>query len=51
MFEAIRNHDVMKARAVAEKIAGLAMLGVEEAIRTEAKSNFKELDELASQEK
>jgi DNA-binding FadR family transcriptional regulator len=36
MFEAIRKHDVMKARSVAEKIAGLAMLGVEEAIRAEA---------------
>ena len=35
LYEAIRKHDAMKARAAAEKIVGLAMLGVEEAVRAE----------------
>ncbi len=35
LFEAIRHRNPVKARAAAEKIVGLAMLGVEEAVRTE----------------
>ena len=38
LVEAIHRHDAMKARAAAERIVGLAMLGVEEAIRAEEKS-------------
>lgn len=39
LYEAIQKHDAMKARAAAEKIAGLAMLGVEEAVRAEEKTS------------
>jgi DNA-binding FadR family transcriptional regulator len=37
LFEAIRRHDPMKARAASEKIVGLAMLAVEEVLHLEAK--------------
>ena len=35
LFEAICNHDSMRARAAAERIVGIAMLGVEEVILLE----------------
>lgn len=41
LFEAIRRRDAMKARKAGEKIVGLAMLSVEEAIRLEDKRNSK----------
>jgi GntR family galactonate operon transcriptional repressor len=37
LIEALRQHDSMKARAAAEKIVGLAMLGAEDAARRELK--------------
>ena len=41
LIEALRKQDAMKARAAAEKIVGLAMLGAEEAARREAKAKTK----------
>ena len=38
LYEAICNHDAMKARAAAERIVGFAMLGVEEVILLEERS-------------
>lgn len=35
LFEAIRHHDALKARTTAEKVVGLAMLRVEDAIKRE----------------
>ena len=40
LYEAICNHDSMKAGAAAERIVGLAMLGVEEVIRLEERSKL-----------
>ncbi len=41
LYEAICNHDSMKARAAAERIVGFAMLGVEEMTRLEKNSKIK----------
>jgi DNA-binding FadR family transcriptional regulator len=40
LFEAIRRHDPMKARAASERIVGLAMLAVEDMLRLGAKRNI-----------
>ena len=41
LLEAIRRHDAMKARIAAEKVVGLAMLHVDEAIKREQKTRSK----------
>ncbi len=49
LLEAIQNHDAMKARAAAEKIVGLAMLEVEDAVKAEEKARLKKSGEKAKQ--
>ena len=41
LFQALRRHDGVKARSAAEKIVGLAMLSIEEAIRREDKAGLR----------
>ena len=45
LYEAIRRHDPMRAQAAAERIVGIAMLGVEAAIRLEEQNKAKEIAE------
>jgi hypothetical protein len=42
LYEAIRRRDAMKARAAAERIVGIAMLAVEQAVRLEEKRKSQE---------
>jgi DNA-binding FadR family transcriptional regulator len=42
LYEAIRRHDPMRAQAAAERIVGIAMLGVEAAIRLEEQNKAKD---------
>ena len=44
LYEAICNHDSMRARAAAERIVGFAMLGVEEVILLEERSKVESAD-------
>ena len=41
LYEAIRRHDAIKARAAAERIVGIAMLAAEEAVRLKKKEKTK----------
>jgi len=43
LFEALRRHDALKARMAAETIVGLAMVGVEEAIKRDERARNKAL--------
>jgi GntR family galactonate operon transcriptional repressor len=49
LYEAICNHDSMKARAAAERIVGFAMLGVEAVIQLEESSKVESASEVTTQ--